>query len=165
MHFIYKILCFEEFLHKIALFFKKLFFPEFRSIKLVSRLIKIANKNLIWFCVFQLVLNRCWINRKHFRSIKPNFRSIEIHMESFLKTLSFMCSSLFQIFSNTILSLFDWSKGQSKFLSFSFKSFARFLSSKAGKTFIPLLFHLFSSFMHFFMHYGDNFEPMKIWGF
>ena len=29
MHFIHKILCFEEFLHKIALFFKNLFFTEF----------------------------------------------------------------------------------------------------------------------------------------
>ena len=94
MHFIHKILCFEEFLHKIALFFKKLFFPEFRSIKLVSRPIKIANKNLIWFCVFQLVLNRCWINRRHFRSIEPNFRSIENHIE-FFKNLEFHMSITF----------------------------------------------------------------------
>ena len=158
MHFIYKILCFEVFLHKIALFFKKLFFPEFRLIEPVSRLIEIAINNLVWFCVFRSMLNRCWINQRHFRSIKPNFRSIENYIEIFLKTLSFTCSSLFQIFSNTILSLFDRSKGQSKFLSFSSESFARFLSSKAGKTFILLIFHLFSSFMHF----GNNFEPMTI---
>ena len=36
MHFIHKILCFEEFLHKIALFFKKLCFPDFRSVEFVS---------------------------------------------------------------------------------------------------------------------------------
>ena len=102
MHFIHKTLCFEEFLHKIALFFKKLFFT---------------------------------------------------------------CSSLFQNFSNTILSLFDWSRSQSKFLSFSPNSFARFLSSKASKTFIPLLFHLFSCFMHIFHALWENFEPMKFWVF
>ena len=79
--------------------------------------------------------------------------------------MSFTCSSLFQNFSNTILSLFDWSKGQSKCLSFSSDSFARFLSFKVGKTFLPFLFHLFSSFMQFFMHFGNNFEPVKIWGF
>ena len=116
---------------------------------------------MVWFCVFQSMLNRCWINQRHFRSIKPNFISIENYIEIFLKTLSFTCSSLFQIFSNTILSLFDRSKGQSKFLSFSSESFARFLSSKAGKTFILLIFHWFSSFMHF----GDNFESMTIWVF
>ena len=50
------------------------------------------------------------------------------------------------------LSLFDQSRLQINFLSFSFDSFARFLSSYIGKTFIPLLFHLFSFLMHFFMH-------------
>ena len=44
MHFIHKIQCFEVFLHKIALFFKKNFFPEFRSIELVFRSIKITIK-------------------------------------------------------------------------------------------------------------------------
>ena len=45
MHFIHKILCFEEFLHKISLFLKKLVFPEFRSIKPVSQPIEIAIKS------------------------------------------------------------------------------------------------------------------------
>ena len=47
MHSIHKISCFEEFLHKIALFFKNLFFLDFQSIEPISRLIKIAIK--IWF--------------------------------------------------------------------------------------------------------------------
>ena len=46
MHFIHKILCFEEFLQKNALFFKKLVFPEFRSIEPISQLIEIAIKVL-----------------------------------------------------------------------------------------------------------------------
>ena len=45
MHFIHETLRFEEFLHKIALFFKKLIFPDFRLIELVARLIKIVIKN------------------------------------------------------------------------------------------------------------------------
>ena len=44
MHFIHKILCFEGCLHKIALFFKKLVFLEFRSIESISRPIEIAIK-------------------------------------------------------------------------------------------------------------------------
>ena len=37
MHSIHKILCFEEFLHKIALFFKKLFFPDFWLIEILEK--------------------------------------------------------------------------------------------------------------------------------
>ena len=48
MHFIHKILCFEEFLHKLALFFKKLCFLDFRSIESVSQSIKNAIKILVW---------------------------------------------------------------------------------------------------------------------
>ena len=166
MHFIHKILCFEEFLHKIALFFKKLIFPEFRSIEPVSRLIEIAIKNLVWFCLFRSMLDRCWINQRHFRLIESKFRSIKNRIESFLKTLSFHMfitfSKLFKLYS---LSLFDRSRSQGKFLSFSSDSFARFLSSKAGKTFISFLFHVFSCFMHFCHAYWENFKPMKIWGF
>ena len=164
--FFHKILCFEEFLHKIALFFKKLIFPEFQSIKPVSRPIEIAIKNLVWFCLFRSVLNCCWINRRHFRSIESKFRSIENHIESFLKTLSFHMFIIFsKHFKHYSLSLFDRSRSQSKFLSFSSDYFARFLSSKAGKTFMPFLFHLFSCFMHFCHAYWENFEPKEIWGF
>ena len=99
MHFIHKILCFEEFLYKIALFFKKLVFPEFRSIEPVSRLIKIVIKILVWLCVFWSVLDCYWINQRYFQSIESNFWSIENHIESFLKPLFLMCSLLFKTFS------------------------------------------------------------------
>ena len=47
MHFFffYKTMCFEEFLHWNALFFKNLFFPDFRSIESVFRSIEITIKN------------------------------------------------------------------------------------------------------------------------
>ena len=44
MHFIHETLRFEEFLHKIALFFKNLSFLDFRSIESVSRLFENAIK-------------------------------------------------------------------------------------------------------------------------
>ena len=43
--FFYKTMCFEEFLHWNALFFKNLFFPDFRSIESVFRSIEITIKN------------------------------------------------------------------------------------------------------------------------
>ena len=87
MHFIHKILCFEVFLHKIALFFKNLFFLDFWSIEPVSRLIEIAIKSLVWLCVFQSMLNWFWINRRHFRSIKPIFSINQKSYREFLKPL------------------------------------------------------------------------------
>ena len=90
--FFHKILCFEEFLHKIALFFKKLIFPEFQSIKPVSRPIEIAIKNLVWFCLFRSMLDRCWINQRHFRLIESKFRSIKIlEKPIFWKTKQIFC--------------------------------------------------------------------------
>ena len=154
MHFIHKILCFEEFLHKIALFFLKIGFSRI-SIEPVSRSIEIAIKILVWLYVFRSVLDCYWINQMYFQSIKNR-------IESFLKPLFLTCSSLFKPFSKHFLSLFDRSKGQSaRFLLFSSKFLQGFLSSKAGKTFIPLLFHLFSCFMHF----RENVEPKGNWDF
>ena len=58
MHFIHEILWFEEFLHKITLFFKDLSFLDFRSIEAISRLIEIAIKILVWICLARLVLDQ-----------------------------------------------------------------------------------------------------------
>ena len=86
MHFIHKIQCFEEFLPKIALFFKNLFFPEFRLIEPIFRLIEIAIK-IFGQPLFVSIDARLILDQsKHFRSIEPNFRSIENRIESFLKT-------------------------------------------------------------------------------
>ena len=97
----------------------------------------------------------------NFQSIESVFRSIENCSESFLKTTFLHVFFTIQIFSKTFwLSLFYRSKS-SQLLSFSLKNFQWFLSSKAGKTLLPLLFHLFSCFMHCW----ENFELMKFWGF
>ena len=110
MHFIHKILCFEEFLHKTALFFKNLIFLDFRSIELVAQLIENAIKILVWIWPFRSLLDCFWINRGHFRLIESNFQSIENRKESFWKLWVFTCSITFKLFQNTFLSLFGWSR-------------------------------------------------------
>ena len=115
MHFVHKILCFEEFLHKIALFFKNLIFPDFRLIEPVSRPIEIAIKILFWICLVRSMLDRYWINRMYFWSIKSIFWSIENSTESFfLKPLAFHVFNTFSKFSKAFLSLFVRSRIQSK---------------------------------------------------
>ena len=55
-----------------------------------------------------------------------------------------------QTFSKSSFSLSLIGQGSKQnFLSFSLKFLQEFLTSKAGKTFLPFLFHLFSCFMHF----------------
>ena len=158
MHFIHKILCFEEFLNKTALFFKNLIFPDFRLIEPVARPIEIAIKNLVWICPFRSVLNCYWINRRHFRSIESNFRSIENCIESLLKLWVFTCSITFKLFQKHF-SLSSIGQGfQSIFCCFPF------LSSKAGKTLLSLLLHLFTCFMHFFMHTLGIFRTYENFG-
>ena len=84
-----------------------------------------------------------------FRSIKSNFQPIENRSKSFLKQAFLTYSSLYSNFSNNILlSLFDQSTS-SQFLSSSSYFFSRFLSSSAGKTFLPLRFH-FIHILHAF---------------
>ena len=78
----------------------------------------------------------------------------------FFKPLFLTCSSLFKFVSNTVLSLFDRSKGQNKFFSFSFKYFARFLSSYTSKTFLPLL-----SFIFIIHAFKGDFRTYEILGF
>ena len=53
-----------------------------------------------------------------------------------------------------------------KFLSFSFKIFARFLSLEAGKSLLPFFFKFISCFHAFFMHYHGYFRHLQTyWGF
>ena len=73
MYFIHKILCFEEFLHKIALFFKKLVFPKFRSIEPVSRPIEIAIKSFGLALCVSIDQTYFSINRKSYREFFKTF--------------------------------------------------------------------------------------------
>ena len=127
----------------------------------IARLIENVIKILVWIWPFRSLLDCFWINRRHFRSIESNFRSIENRIQSFLKTEFSRVQSLSNFFK-TLFSLSLIGQGfQSLFLSFSLKFLQGFLSSKAGKTFLPLLFHSFSCFMHF----RENVEPKGNWDF
>ena len=99
MHVIHKIQCFEEFLHYFALFFKKLFFPEFRPIKIM---IKNVCESLSVSIGARLVLDQS----KHFGPIEFVFQSIENRVENFLKTefhvFKLTFSKVFNIFSLSI---------------------------------------------------------------
>ena len=134
MHVIHKIQCFEEFLHYFALFFKKLIFPEFRSIEIIFWPIEIVIKNVCESLSISISARLVLDQSKHFRPIKnriENFLKIVFHVFK----LTF--SKNFQLF----LSLYDSIKAPIWF-------FVIFHHSKAGKTFIPFLLHLFSLFMH-----------------
>ena len=110
-------------------FFFFFFFLNFDRSKVFFDWSKLQLKVLAWLCVF--------------RSIEPIFRSIESHIESFLKTEFLTCSSLFKLFFKTLSLYSIGPRVQTRFLSFSTKIIQGFLSSKAGKTFIPLLFFYF----------------------
>ena len=89
MHFIHETLCFEEFLHKIALFFKNLNFPNFRLIELSldrSNCLSTdrkCDKNLRYNWPSLIGARLIEFN---FQSIKANFRPIEIWKLSFIKS-------------------------------------------------------------------------------
>ena len=112
--FFHLIQCFEQFLRKKCSVFQKLIFPEFRPIEPVFRSIEIAIK----ICYESLSASiGAWLvldQSKHFRPIKSNFRSVENHIEGFLKTEFLTCSSTFSILFKLFLSLFDRSKAPSK---------------------------------------------------
>ena len=71
-----------------------------------------------------------------------------------------------QVFSKSSFSLSSIGQDSKQiFLSFSLKFLQGFLTSKASKTFLPFLFHLFSCLMYFFSTFWENFEPKQNWGF
>ena len=157
MHFIHKILCFEEFLHKIALFFKNLIFPDFQSVEPVARPIENAIKILVWIWPFRSLLDCFWINRRHFRSIESNFRSIENRVESFLKTLSFHVFNHFQTFSKHFslsLSLQLVKASNHYFCCFPSNFFKGFCPLRPVRPLYPSLFTYFQVSCIFVMHIG-----------
>ena len=117
MHFIHQFKFFEEFLHKLALIFQKIFFFQnldrsnlfFDQSKLR---LKIFGQPLSVSIDARLILDQS----KNFQSIEPKFRSIENRIESFFKNLILTCSTYFsKSFLTLSLSLFDQSRLQSNF--------------------------------------------------
>ena len=124
MHFIHKIQCFKEFLHKTSLFSKNLFFLFFFKI-LINRTCFSINRNFGQPLSVSIDARLILGQSKHFRSIEPNFRSIENHMESFLKHLILTCSNTFSKSFQTSLSLSDRPGLQSRFFVIFLCSFCK----------------------------------------
>ena len=102
------------------------------------------------------------------RSIEIDFRSIEskIGLRVFLKQAFLMCSSLYSNFSKSfLLSLSSTDPVQVIFCHFLPNFSQVFLSSSAGKTFLPLLFHFIHILHAFFMHIRWNFWTYRNLGF
>ena len=143
IHFIHKIQCFKEFIHKICWVFKTMIFPKFQLIQSIFPSIEITLK--IFSEPLFISINRNWfsINRKL-------WISFFFLIGSWLIQLNF-----FKSFQNFLSISFQLRQAQSSiFLSFSTKFFARFSSPKASKSIIPFLLHFISCFMHKFMVFG-----------
>ena len=94
-HFIsYSCILFIKF-NALRSFCKNLFFPEFRSIEPIFRLIKIVIKNFGYPFSVSIDARLILDQSKNFQSIEPKFRSIENRIESFFKNLILTCSTYF----------------------------------------------------------------------
>ena len=133
-----------------VIFFKNSIFPKFRLIQSVFRLIEIAFKILSES--LSISINRNWfsINRKSWIS--------------FFKIRSWLIHLTFQKFLNFSLSPIC-TRLHIKFLSFSYKNFARFSSLQAGMSILPSLFNLFSVLHAFFHALKGYFWTMHKLGF
>ena len=101
-----------------------------------------------------------------FRPVEADFWPIETLVSGFLKSRIGLFQSHYSNFFK-LLSLSALALGSTiKFLSFSFKIFARFLSLEAGKTLLPFFFKFISCFHAFFMHSNGYFRHLQnCWGF
>ena len=121
---------------------------------------------MFWISLVRLMLDHYWINQRYFRSIKSIFRSIENRIDSFLKPLAFHVLNTFSNFSKAILSLFDRSRIQRKFLSFFPLIFCKgFWLLKPIRPFCLSFFIYFHVSCIFFHAFWEILVPMKIWGF
>ena len=135
MHFILNTMCFEEFLHKNAMFFKKLIFPNFWLIKHVALMIKKCNKNFgynlpgsidVW-----LVLDR---SKLLFDRSNLFFDQSKIGQKVFLRSFSHVFITLFILFQKLSLSSSSIDPFQVNFCHFLPEISQVFLSSSAVKT-------------------------------
>ena len=111
MHFIHQILCFEEFLHKTVMFFKKIVFSKFSIDRICFSTDRKCDLNFVLNLTYSIAVGSI---KSYFQSIKSIFRSVENRIESFLKSLFLTCSNTISKLSKAFLSLFDRSKIPSK---------------------------------------------------
>ena len=140
----------RSFCTKFAVFFKNVFFPEFRSIEDVFRSIEIAIKNLSE--PLSISINRNWfsINWKSYEKFFKNWFSVE--------------SNTFSKSSLTFLSPYDSVKAQSQFFCrFPLIFLQGFPLSKPVSPFYPSFCIYFHVFMHFFYEFCWDFRTYSFW--
>ena len=136
MHSIHKILCFEEFLHKIILFFKNLVFPDFRLIKCDFRSIE----------KFQLLPDSIGIRSMLDRSKLKNFQFLSIW------PIYFFTSFIFRIRMHCIIFCIHLAVLQSYLSLFSHIPCIHF--AKFGTQLdLKIDWLIFESFVHFSIFY------------
>ena len=148
-----KLTCFS----KIVFFLKNMVsLCLIRSVHSVFRLIEIFKIFKIWEREsLSVSTDRGWFSTdrnsyiRFFKKAKLDFFKVTIQ--------TFSCFSLSP----------RWLKAPPfKFLSFSFKFFARFLSLEAGKSLLPFFFKFISCFHAFFMHSHGYFQHLQtFWDF
>ena len=158
----------RSFYIKMLCFSKNLFFQIFNRSNLLLDRLKMRLKFWIQFSW----LNRCSIGAGSieidFRLIQSNFRPIKNWSKSFLKQAFLTCSSLYSNFSKSFLlslSLSSTDPLQVIFCHFLPNFSQGFLSSSAGKTFLPFLFHFIHILHAFFMHIRWNIWTYRNLGF
>ena len=154
----------RSFYIKLLCFSKNCVFQIFDRLNLFFNQSKMRFKFFFFNLIYSIIVGSI---ESGFQSIESNFRSIENRIESFFYRLFFSrVQTIFQNFQK-LFSLYSIGlRFQVRFLSFLAKFLQGFLSSKAGKTFLPLLFHfVFHVSCIFFMLFRENVEPMKIWDF
>ena len=162
MHFIHKILRFEEFLHWNALFFKILIFPDFRSIELVARLIEIAIKNLVWICLAWSLLDWCWIDRMWFLIDQTYSLTNRKLVREFFKTWdSHVFFIISKVFKMAFLTLFDQSRFNINFCRFP----SNFLQGFCLLALVRPFYLFFFGLISFFTHFREIFRPIGFWDF
>ena len=97
---------------KMLYFSKNLIFPDFRSIELVARSIKIAIKNLVWICLARLVLDQSNVifDRSNLFFDQSKI-GLKVFFKSFFSHVPFTTSK----FSKAFLTLFDRSRFKASF--------------------------------------------------
>ena len=154
MHFIHKIQCFEEFLHKFALIFKNLFFPEFQSIKLFLDQSKLRLK----FWSASVCFNRCSIDVGSIEAFLIDRTYFSINQNSyweFFKIFSFhVIKHYFKNFPNSFSLIRSVKASNQVFCRFPSNFLQGFCHLRPVRPYCPSFFIYFQFSCIFVMHLG-----------
>ena len=142
----------RSFCVKLLFFSKICFFPEFQSIELVSRPIKIVIKNLFWIYLARLVLDQSNVIFNRSKIVQRVFKNISVS-----------CVCHYSNFSKSYFSLPSIGQDSKKiFCSFPSNFFKGFWLLRLVRPFCPSFFIYFHVSCIFLMHFGKISNLRKI---